>query len=234
MGSDDRAGSPSQAFISREGRPPCRPIFLLPAHKPGKGSTRRPDGFWSFYQTNQYGLPCLSVYHFRAEKASTTPSGPPSPVKPTASVNSVSRILWKSSKGRTGTSRPMTPATVSASCLNTAGRSRAPTSAVMWDPQTATWYQGCCRHGMSLNSLPGGMRGYISKLDKEPDFYCFGDNCAEVHCVIRAYTAGRVAPNVDGCFFIAYNSGTRGFIGPCRTCKDWIRFFKGKYYSPSG
>ena len=104
-----------------------------------------------------------------------------------------------------------------------------PTVAVMWCDEAQKWYTGKCRHGLDHSFfVPRGLSARIKGLDseKENEADSFGENCAEVECVIKAYKAGRRKQNLSGCVFIAMNQ--RGPIRACKTCNSWITTYRGK------
>jgi hypothetical protein len=116
---------------------------------------------------------------------------------------------------------------------------KGPTIAVMWDPCTSSWYRGHCQHltQAAETCVPSDIISYINKLEIDRGDWAFGWNCAEVHCITKAYEKRKEinAENKDltNCYFIAYSVGNKsGFYGACKTCQKWIPKFGGKYYSP--
>lgn len=108
-----------------------------------------------------------------------------------------------------------------------------PTGAIMWCGETRRWYYGKCRHGIMLASqdrIPLAIRKAIQAEHSEKmlDANCYGANCAEVQCVVKAYAGGRGAKDLAGCRFLARNVST-GPISACGSCSSWIKALDGSY-----
>ena len=119
---------------------------------------------------------------------------------------------------------PASPALGLSLLLDYARRSSAPTVAAMYDPQTANWYLGKCRHYISENQ--GAGRAWfvdaVGRQQVDRSDWGFGWNCAEVECVIKALNGGRAATDLRGCYFIACSTSRLRVYGACRTCRGWI------------
>ncbi|HEX2570561.1 MAG TPA: hypothetical protein VH877_13480 [Polyangia bacterium] len=117
--------------------------------------------------------------------------------------------------------------------LKSKGGTKSTVICEMWDPETGVWYFGRSKHGQALDKLPKAIRDGIPKVDQEDlKDWCFGKNCAEVECIIKAYASGKKKQTLEGCYFIAYHQVQKKKVGPCHTCKQWIAAFGGVAYKP--
>ena len=121
------------------------------------------------------------------------------------------------------------------------GKVNMPTIAYMWESESQTWIYGKCKHGhgskdATLAAVPNEI---IKRIDAgaklfDPEQYIFGWNCAEVECIIKAYSAStpRQTDDLKDCIFVAANSGREGsgnLMDACHSCRNWITESKGRY-----
>jgi hypothetical protein len=114
-----------------------------------------------------------------------------------------------------------------------AGKSKFSTVAVMWDPHTQQWYYGHSKHEKGQGHVPGVIWNYITTRPVQKDSWSFGQNCAEVACVIKAYANGRLGNDLRDCSFMAMKAREKRFYGACGSCSDWIKHFFGTYHNPN-
>jgi len=149
------------------------------------------------------------------------------------------RLLWEKTDALAPPVRPPPPPPDDPSHgeqILQAGRGQnldQPTRAVMWCNETRQWHYGRCRHGAepSDKNMPAPIAHCMLELhlEREVEADCYGTNCAEVQCVMKAYSAGRRAQDLAGCRFIAYNLTYDRWIDACKSCRVWIMKFGGSW-----
>ncbi|MDI1448042.1 hypothetical protein [Polyangium sp. 6x1] len=103
----------------------------------------------------------------------------------------------------------------------------------MWDTETKRWYAGRSGHGRAQGKVPISIWKRIPDVNQaDRSDWAFGKNCAEVECIIEAYKEGKTAPDLRGCYFIAFHIPDNRVVGPCRTCKKWVPSSGGQAAMP--
>jgi len=108
-------------------------------------------------------------------------------------------------------------------------------TAAVWDPVTKKYFVGKSGHlvGNGNGYVPPAMWKTIAEeaVDVEDD--AFGTNCAEVHCLLKAFEQRAVELRVlslrDMGVFTAYKPGEMVPRGPCKSCKNWIKKYGATY-----
>ena len=69
--------------------------------------------------------------------------------------------------------------------------------ACLFDKATKKYFIGKSGHDEGGGDVPKGIWEYISNLDKDKDIKddSFGINCAEVHCLIKAFQERKISQN---------------------------------------
>lgn len=108
-------------------------------------------------------------------------------------------------------------------------------AAAVFDSVTNRYFVGKSGHDKRNTNgpVPTLIWQTISSAQVDVKEDAFGMNCAEVHCLIKAFEARTVlqrnVTSLSTLTFVAYKVGEQAHRGPCKTCKSWIQQYGAQF-----